>query len=209
MDYKVELLEKSEEFKGYFEVNKYRFSYRQFNGKMGAVVEREIFERGHAVAVLPYDPIKDVIILIEQFRPGVFVGIQNPHWQNKQTTSWMYEIIAGIIDEGETIDDVAIRETKEEANLEIANLKYIQPFFVSPGAVSEFIHLYVAQVNSEKAGGVFGLDVEAEDIKTHILPCDEVWKMLDEGKITNATALIALQWLRYHREQVREEWLKR
>ncbi len=209
MDYKVELLNKSEEFKGYFEINKYRFSYRQFSGNMGAAVEREIFERGHAVAVLPYDPIKDKVILIEQFRPGAFIGMQDHNWKHKEANSWMYEVVAGIIDDGEEIEDVAIRETKEEANLDIIRMQYIQPFFVSPGAVSEYIHLFIAQIDSDKAGGVFGLDYEAEDIKTHIFSSDKVWDMLDRGELTNGTALIMLQWLRIHHEEIKKQWQKK
>ncbi|MFV0321020.1 MAG: NUDIX domain-containing protein [Alphaproteobacteria bacterium] len=209
MDYKVEQIKKIEEFKGYFEINKYIFSYRQFSGEMGKEVEREIFERGHAVAVLPYDPIEDKIILIEQFRPGTYIGMQDENWHDKKSNAWMYEIIAGIIDNGETIEDVARREAKEEANLEINHLSYIQPFFVSPGAVSEFIHLFIAHIDSQKAGGVFGLDYEAEDIKTHILSCAQAWEMLDNGEITNATAIIALQWLRINQQKIKEQWLKK
>lgn len=209
MDYKVKQLKKIKEFKGYFEINKYLFSYRQFNGEMGKTVEREIFERGHAVAILPYDPITDKIILIEQFRPGTYIGMQDTNWLDKKSNPWMYEIVAGIIDDGETIEDVARRETKEETNLEVTNLSYIQPFFVSPGAVSEFIHLFIAQIDSYKAGGVFGLDYEAENIKTHIFTCAQAWDMLDKGKITNATALIALQWLRQNQQNIKRQWIKK
>ncbi len=203
MDHKVNILNISSAFKGYFEVNKYRVSYRQFNGKMGAAVDREVFERGHAVAVLPYDIARDKIILIEQFRIAAHIGMQDRNWHDKQSKAWMYEIVAGIIDEGEKPKDVAIREMKEEANLDMLNLQYIQPFFVSPGAVTEYIHLYLALVDSSQAGGVFGLKEEAEDIKTHILSSEEVWKLLDSGKITNATALIALQWLRLNKHRLK------
>ncbi len=199
MDHKINILNISSEFKGYFEVNKYRVSYRQFNGKMSTTVDREVFERGHAVAILPYDPILDKIILIEQFRIAAYVGMQDHNWTDKKATPWMYEIVAGIIDKGEQPTDVALREMKEEANLDVLNLQYIQPFFVSPGAVSEYIHLYLAIVDSTQAGGIFGLEEEAEDIKTHILSSAEAWQLLDKGKITNATALIALQWLRLNK----------
>ncbi len=202
MDNKVNILNISTAFQGYFKVNKYRVSYRQFNGEMGNAVDREVFERGHAVAVIPYDPKEDKIILIEQFRIAAYVGMMDENWLDKDASPWMYEIVAGIIDEGETPANVALREMKEEANLDIQNLQYIQSFFVSPGAVSEYIHLYLGIVDSQKAGGVFGLSEESEDIKTHILPTATVWQMLDSGKITNATALIALQWLRHNKERI-------
>ncbi len=202
MDYKVNILNVISAFKDYFEVNKYHVSYRQFNGEMGATVEREIFERGHAVAVLPYDPILDKIILIEQFRIAAHIGMQDKNWLDKSTTAWMYEIVAGIIDEGEKPADVAIREVKEEANLDVLNLQYIQPFFVSPGAVTEYIHLYLAIVDSQQAGGVFGLEEEAEDIKTHIVSSHDAWKLMESGKIINATALIALQWLKLNKHLI-------
>lgn len=203
MDYKVNILDITPAYKGYFKLNKYRVAYRQFNGHMGGEVQREVFERGHAVAVIPYDPIADKIILIEQFRIGTHIGMQDENWMDKNAHAWMYEIVAGVIDKGEQPSDVAIREMKEEANLDILDLRYIQPFFVSPGAVSEYIHLYLAIVDSRKAGGIFGLEDEAEDIKTHILPTAEVWQLLDSGKITNATALIALQWLRLNHKNIK------
>ncbi len=132
MDYKVNILNITSAFKGYFEVNKYRVSYRQFNGEMGAAVDREVFERGHAVAVIPYDPVLDKIILIEQFRIAAYVGMQDKNWMDKKSNAWMYEIVAGIIDEGESAEDVAIREMKEEANLNVKKLTIYTVFFCKP-----------------------------------------------------------------------------
>jgi ADP-ribose pyrophosphatase len=193
----VELLGKSERYSGFFRINGYRLRHRLFAGGWSGVIEREVFERGHAVGVLPYDPVADSIVLIEQFRIGALIAGMSP---------WLIEVVAGIIEEGEAPEEVARRETLEEAGLEIQALMPMCRYLVSPGGSSESVLLYCGRVDSRGAGGLHGLVEEHEDIRVDRLPYEEAMRLLEEGRVTNSVSLIALQWLALHRDRVRAAW---
>ena len=193
----VELLGKSERYSGFFRINGYRLRHRLFAGGWSGVIEREVFERGHAVGVLPYDPVADSVVLIEQFRIGALVAGMSP---------WLIEVVAGIIEEGEPPEEVARRETQEEAGLEIQALMPMCRYLVSPGGSSESVLLYCGRVDSRSAGGIHGLAEEHEDIRVDRLPYGEAMRLLEEGRVTNSVSLIALQWLALHRDRVRAAW---
>ena len=196
----VELLGKQTVCKSHYRIDQYRFRNRKFDGSWSEPVKRDVFERGHAVGVLLYDPDRDQVVLIEQFRIGAYAaGRVNP---------WYLEVVAGIFDEGETAEDVARREAKEEANCDIGRLEQIQTYVVSPGGSSESVVLFCGSVDSSNAGGVHGLDDEHEDIKVHVLPADEAIRLADEDVIDNAVTLIALHWFARHREALRRRWLE-
>jgi len=193
----VELLGKSERYSGFFRINGYRLRHRLFAGGWSGVIEREVFERGHAVGVLPYDPVADSVVLIEQFRIGALVAGMSP---------WLIEVVAGIIEEGEPPEEVARRETQEEAGLEIQALMPMCRYLVSPGGSSESVLLYCGRVDSRSAGGIHGLAEEHEDIRVDRLPYEEAMRLVEEGRVTNSVSLIALQWLALHRDRVRAVW---
>ncbi|HKF62961.1 MAG TPA: ADP-ribose diphosphatase [Dongiaceae bacterium] len=193
----VELLGKSERYSGFFRINGYRLRHRLFAGGWSGVIEREVFERGHAVGVLPYDPVADSVVLIEQFRIGALVAGMSP---------WLIEVVAGIIEEGEPPEEVARRETQEEAGLEIQALMPMCRYLVSPGGSSESVLLYCGRVDSRGAGGIHGLAEEHEDIRVDRLAYGEAMRLLEEGRVTNSVSLIALQWLALHRDRVRAVW---
>ena len=193
----VELLDKSERYSGFFRINGYRLRHRLFAGGWSGVIEREVFERGHAVGVLPYDPVADSVVLIEQFRIGALVAGMSP---------WLIEVVAGIIEEGEVPEEVARRETQEEAGLEIQALMPMCRYLVSPGGSSESVRLYCGRVDSRGAGGIHGLAEEHEDIRVDRLPYGDAMRLLEEGRVTNSVSLIALQWLALNRDRVRAAW---
>jgi len=184
-------------FQGYFRMEKFDLQHEQFAGDWTGTFQREIFERGSAVAVLPYDPIRDKVILIEQFRAGA-IGTQQP--------PWLKEIVAGIIETGETQQDVARRETLEEAGCEIQRLEKICQYYVSPGGTTEQCALYCAQVDSTGAGGIFGLDHEFEDILVEAVDLEQARNWLEDGTINSAASIIALQWLLLNRDRLRQDW---
>jgi len=194
----VEILGKSEQYKGYFRINRYRLRHRLHAGGWSGELERELFERGHAVGVLPYDPAADSIVLIEQFRIGALVAGMDP---------WLTEVVAGIVEEGEASEEVARRETREEAGIEVMDLMPICRYLVSPGGSSESVILYCGRVDSRGAGGIHGLAAEHEDIRVEAAPYAEVMRRLEEGHFTNAISIIALQWLALHRDRVRAAWV--
>jgi ADP-ribose pyrophosphatase len=191
----VSVTDLESKYQGFFKLDKYQFTHKLFSGEQSQTITREVFERGDAVVVLPYDVKRDKILLIEQFRPGAiracaFMDNSSP---------WQLEFIAGMFSQDEKPVEVAIRETKEEANVDISakNLTPIMQYLSSPGGMSECMHLYLAQIDSEQVdvGSVHGLDEENEDILLHLVDRDEAMALLAQGKITNAATIIGLQWL--------------
>ena len=197
-DRDFQLIEKTTPFQGYFRIDLYRFRHRLFAGGWSDEIRREVFERGHAVAVLPYDPERDVVLLIEQFRIGA-VAAHMPAWQT--------EVVAGIIDEGEMPEGVAHREAEEEAGCQIQELVPMLRYLVSPGGTSETCQLYCGRIDSRGLGGIHGLAAEHEDILVQAAPFAQARERLLAGRIGNAAAVIALQWLMLNRETLRERWL--
>ncbi len=197
-DEDFQLIEKTTPFQGYFRIDLYRFRHRLFAGGWSGEVRREVFERGHAVVVLPYDPERDAVVMIEQFRIGA-TAAGMPMWQ--------LEVIAGIIDKGETPEAVARREAREEANCEVLDLIPIYHYLASPGGASESVRLFCGRVDSRGLGGVHGLPHEHEDIRVEVVPFAEARARLEGGRIGNAPTIIALQWLILNRELLRRRWL--
>lgn len=193
----IEIIEQKTVFQGYFRIDRYRLRHKLFAGGWSGEVTREIFERGHAAAVLPYDPVRDTVALVEQFRIGALSAGRNP---------WMIEVVAGIIDAGETPEDVVRREAIEESGVTLTALAPMLTFLASPGGTSETCALYCGRADLSQAGGIHGLPEENEDIRVLVVPADEALGMLAEGKVENATAIVALQWLALHRDRLRRDW---
>ncbi len=189
----IELVAPEPLYEGFFTLNRYRFRHKLHNGDWSNFIEREIFERGDAVAVLPYDPNSNEFILIEQFRVGAVRGSEQP---------WLLEVVAGMIEKGEEPEDVCRRETLEESGLKVTELTHIINYLPSPGGCTEKLMLYFALVDASKAGGVFGLDEEDEDILVHKVPEQEAMNWLQEGRIENSATIIALQWFALNREKI-------
>ena len=196
-DLPYQILEKTTRYKGRFEIIRYSFRHRRYDGRWSRAIQREVFERGHAAAVLPYDPGRDRVVLIEQFRPGALAAELDP---------WLVEVVAGIIDPGETAEDVARREAVEEAGCQIGALERIGSFLMTPGACSETVTMFCGEVDSDGVGGIHGLDEEDEDIRVTTAPTAEALERLAAGEIVNCTTVLCLQWLALHRDRLREQW---
>jgi ADP-ribose pyrophosphatase len=194
---KFEILSKETAYQGFFRLEKYRLKHELYGGGWSNELVRELFRRGNCIAVLLYDPHADKVVLIEQFRAGALL---NP---NK---AWLVEIVAGAIEEGETAEEVAYRESLEEAGCEILQLKVINEFYTTPGGSSEWITLFCGKVDSTQVGGVHGLDHEDEDILVRAVAFDDVYRMLENGEIDSAIPIIAIQWLALNRQKLKQEW---
>ncbi len=162
------------------------------------MISRELFVRPDAVCVLPYDPHSDTVVLIEQFRVGAL---------DKSPEPWLLETVAGLMDSNEPPHDVARREAREEADLELHELLPIMTYYPSPGGSDERVYLYVGRCSTVGAGGVFGLAEEGEDIRVHVWPLDDALQAVRDGRIDNAASIIALQWLALNKQQLRADWL--
>ena len=188
MDWKI--LKKEESFSGFFKLYSYKIEHALFNGGTGTI-NREILQRGHAAAVMPYDPATDSILLVEQFRAGAMHTGQSP---------WLFEIIAGMVEDGESSSEVVRREAREEAGIELGEVNFISSYFPSPGGSAETIDLYWASVDLSGTGGVFGLETEGEDIRSGVYSFDDAMRMLDDGLINNSVTMLLLLWFYRYRQ---------
>lgn len=172
-------------YDGFFRLHRLSLSHPKFEG--GRVrIQREILDRGDAVCVLLYDPARDAVVLVEQFRAGALGKTESP---------WLLELVAGIVEPGESAETVARRESQEEAGVELGPVFPITGYLPSPGGCDEWIDLMCALVDAQAAGGVHGLDSEGEDIKVHVIAAQDAFALVRESRLRNAAAIIALQWL--------------
>lgn len=147
--YPVEIVSHERVYDRHLKVDELLLRHGLFRGGMTPVISREVVGRGDAVCVLPYDPVRDEVVLAEQFRTSALLNGDR---------AWMTEIVAGLIEDGESLEDVALREMKEESGLEpVGPLIFINTVYATPGFCSERYHLFCAPVDAGKAGGVHGL----------------------------------------------------
>lgn len=194
---KFRLLNRQTLFQGFFKMDALEVEHDRFEGGEPIQIRREVMLRPQASCVLLFDPVRDEVVMIEQFRAPTIEG-GNP---------WLLELVAGLIDkEHETPDEVAYRESVEEAGLEILRLQKITEYWSSPGASNEYVHIYVGQVDASNAGGIHGLEDEGEDIRVVVMPVDEALKLNRQGEVNNAAAIIALQWFDLNHQKLRQNW---
>lgn len=196
----VNITQVSIKYDGFFKMLEYKLSHKLFNGNYSQEFTREVFERGDAVVLIPYDPVRDSLVMNQQFRIGALRTEDNP---------WLLEFVAGMFGEDEQPEDVAIREAKEEANLDvhIDDIEPIIQYLSSAGGTTEKMHIFVGKVEAADVEGVFGLAEENEDIKVFEISRTEALGMLKDGKFSNASTIIGLQWLALNGDSLRAKWL--
>ncbi|EGR0757418.1 ADP-ribose diphosphatase [Vibrio parahaemolyticus] len=192
----VEIISKESVFEGFFKMVKYRFKHKLFAGGWSDVVEREMFERGHAAAMLPYDPKTDQVVIIEQIRIG---ALEHEH-------PWQLEIVAGMIDRDESAEEVIRREAEEEAGIIVGRVASVTSYYPSSGGCSEKLDVFVGEVDASKAHGIHGLDYEDEDIRVHVLSREQAYQWVKDGIFENGASIIALQWLQLNHQELRSQW---
>ncbi|MEE9334060.1 MAG: NUDIX domain-containing protein [Granulosicoccaceae bacterium] len=171
---------------GFYRIHKLGFRHTLFNGGWSEIQKREQFDRGNVVAVLPYDPQTRQVALVEQFRIGARFNQPDP---------WLMEVIAGMMEKDEEPEEVAIRETFEEAGIRLDNVSLVRQYYASPSSTTEEVFVFTSECDLSNAGGVFGLAEEGEDIKVHIVSIEKALEWLNQGVIKNAISVIALQCL--------------
>jgi nudix-type nucleoside diphosphatase (YffH/AdpP family) len=180
----------------FFAVEEYDLSWRRFDGAHSPNTTRAAFVSGDAVTVLPYDPKRDLVLVVEQIRAGPFAR------GDRQT--WQIEAIAGRVDPFETPEQAARREADEEAGLTLTELIPVAQYYPSPGAKTEFLYSYVALTNlPDGCAGVFGLAEEAEDIRGHLISFDRLMALVASGEIANAPLILTALWLQRERARLR------
>jgi len=193
----VRVLSEEMAYQGYFSVRKLTLQYRAFDGGWVEPQVREVFERGDAVGVLPYDPVSDSLVMIEQFRPGAMRASDSP---------WMLELIAGIVEPQESDEQVVHREAMEEAGCAISELEAIATVLPSAGACTEQVRLFCGRVSGEVGTGVHGLAEEGENILVHAVPVADAFELVAQNRIPNGHTLISLLWLQNNIDALRERW---
>lgn len=194
----VEIVASSTGYAHFFAVEDYRLRHACFAGGHSAVLERAVFVSGDAACVLPYDPLRDRVLVIEQFRPGPMArGDANP---------WMLEPIAGRVDPFETPEQAVRREAEEEAGLSVGRLIAAPAYYPTPGAKSEFIYNFIALTDlPDGAGRPGGVAAEGEDIRPHLLGFDQLEALLETGELRNGPMVMLLLWLARLRPALRAE----
>ena len=200
----VELVSCERRYSGYFAVDLYRARHRRHDGGWTQPVQREVFISGDAVVVLPYDPVHDTVVLIEQFRAGPYANTGRTRPQE----AWLVETIAGRFEQGEAPEDVARREALEEAGCQLGEFFPMGAFYQSPGCIAEKIHYFCAITDTDGVGGIHGLDHEDEDIRVIVMGREAALQGIANGRINNVTLAFALQWLELNRHRIQRESYK-
>ena len=185
MKSKFKVLDKKNLYNGFFKMNEVTIKYKKFNGNWTNEIKRELFGGAQVSAVLPYDPVKKEIILLQQFRPGTI---------GKNFNNYLYEIVAGFIDSGESPKQAAKRECLEEIGCKIKKLIPIQGYFPAPGSSESFYNLYLAEINTFEGSRIMGVEKENEDILVKSYKISQIKEKMKSGVIINGLTLIALQW---------------
>ena len=182
---RFKIINKKNLYKGFFQMNELSFIHQKYDGTWSNEIKREVFSGAQVATLLPYDPIKKAIVLIQQFRAGIIF---------RHDESYLYEIVAGIIDENEKPEQTALRECFEETGCKVKKIIPVQSYFPAPGSSESFYHLYLGEIESFNGSRIKGLENENEDILVSSFKVDKVKKMLDNNAILNGLTLIALQW---------------
>lgn len=193
----VEIIDERIVWNGFWKLKQFRLRFRRFAGGWSDPVMRELHCRGDAAGVLLYDPELDAVGMVEQFRIGAAFRARSP---------WLLELVAGLVEPGETPAEVAVRETTEESGCTVRELLPIAGYYSSPGGSDEYFHLFCARTSLADAGELHGVAGEHEDIRLHVIPYARLGELQRDGRFDNAHTLIALQWLHLERDRIRRAW---
>ncbi|BFM14032.1 NUDIX domain-containing protein [Maricurvus nonylphenolicus] len=190
----VDIIERERAYDGFFAMDRVTLRHRLFEGGWGPTVSRELFVRGEAVAAVVFDPERNLVGMVEQFRIGAMDEEQGP---------WCLEVVAGMVEEGEQPEEVVKRELVEETGIEAESMEYICNYMTSPGGTSEKLHLYCVLADLSEAGGIHGLEEEGEDIRVRVFEAPALFDAMLKGRFNNAATLICLQWLQINQDRLR------
>ncbi|QDO99036.1 NUDIX domain-containing protein [Ferrovibrio terrae] len=196
--YPIEIVSHERVYDRHLKVDELHLRHGLFRGGMTPVISREVVGRGDAVSVVPYDPRRDEVVLAEQFRTSALVNGDR---------AWMTEVVAGLIEDGESLEEVALREMKEESGLDpIGPLIFINSIYATPGFCTERYHIFCAPVDATQADGVHGVASENEEIRVFTLPFAKAYALWEAGKTPNPLVAFGLLWLALHRDKLRQTW---
>ncbi|MFO6463592.1 NUDIX domain-containing protein [Jannaschia sp. KMU-145] len=185
-------------YEGFHRVEEWSIDHPRFDGGRSGPIGRVVSNVTDAATVLPWDSVRDCVLVVEQIRMGALAkGDPYP---------WLLEPVAGLVDAGETPEASALRELTEEAGLVARpeDLHLVSRYYPSPGGLAQILYSYVARCDlPEDAAGLHGLEAEQEDIRTHIVPVDDLIEMVASGEAANAPLVISAQWIALRRAHAR------
>ena len=185
-------------YDGFFKLDIVDFRYRRHDRAWSRRLTREVFRRAPTAAVLPYDPRRDEVVLVEQMRPPAIDDPAGP---------WLVEAVAGVIEPGESAEALVRREAREEAGLDLGAVEHLFDVLLSPGGSTERISLFVGEADTAGAGGLFGVAAEGEDIRAVVWPADAALAAIGT-KVVTAPAILCLQWLALNRARLHRGWAR-
>jgi ADP-ribose pyrophosphatase len=201
--YGVHTLSTETVWKGRTQLDVVKFTNTRFNGSQSAVRTWEVWLRGHAVGVLPYDPVTDQLVMIEQFRyPAMIAGLD----------PMLLEVPGGFMEPGEAPEQTGLREMQEEMKLTADRLERVGRYILTAGGSDETVTIYAGRVKAPAADangitGYGGLLSESEDIRARILPAATAIEMVLANRCPNAITSLALLWFAVHHQRLRQLWL--
>ncbi|MBF0145996.1 MAG: NUDIX domain-containing protein [Magnetococcales bacterium] len=194
----VELIETKEVYRGFFRLFKVLLRYRRFDGRMSGPVTLEALERGEGVAVILYDPERDCVGLVRQFRIGAHL---------RENRGWVLELAAGSCQGQADVQAVALKEVREETGWTPSVLEHVNTFYISPSGTTERIHLFLGIFDSRIPPSASGVLEEEEDIQTVTIPFPQVLEMMAQGEINAASVILGMQWLQINRPRLQARFM--
>lgn len=182
----------------YFAVEEHRLRHRSFDGTWSRTIDRAVLASGDGVTVLPFDPRRDAVLLVEQFRIGAMA--------RNDPRPWFLEAVAGRCDGLESPENAARRETHEESGVTLGRLERIATYYTTPGVCTEYLTAFVGEADLGGAGGIHGLAEEDEDIRALVMSLDAAMAAVEAGEINNAPLMLSLLWLARHHQRLVAAW---
>ncbi len=199
MPAKFDVIARDRAYEGFFKMDVFKLRFELFRGGMSPEIEREVLIARQSICCLPYDPVRDEVVLVEQFRTAAYAaGEEHP---------WMLEAPAGLMEEGEEAPETAKREVGEETGCTISALDYAGPLLSSQGALSERTNVFIGCTSTEGVGGIHGIESEGENIRVLVIPFDDAIALFNTGTIQSAFGAVPLLWLSRHRERLLRQWV--
>lgn len=196
LDGAVEILNFRRAYSEFFALDEITFRHERFDGTMSEPLRRGVFVNSDAAIILPYDPVRDRVLLVEQVRMGP-IGRGDP-------VRWQLEPVAGLVDPGEDPEATARREGREEANVTFGEVIPVAESYASPGAATDFFHIFVGLCDlPDEKGGIHGLEQEGENIRVHLMAVDDLLTMADDRRLANVELGLLAYWLARHRSGLR------